>query len=174
MGCSNICVGDMRQVAQVIAPRWEDTEYGGSTNQYVQKGQMYCMVQETSGSETEHRQRLEGRRTVKFITRYRNDLRQDDELVFECFRHNIIQINDLDRRHRWLEITTERGQHIHEKIDIVNELYLLTFDGEEMVDHANEAIVEGFNLPMSNTDDFNYKTFDDETLVTHEADNCGV
>lgn len=169
-----MCAGDLRHVVQLRSPRWSDDGYGGSENEFVQKGQMFCKVIEQSGRETEHRQRLEGKRIVKFITRYRKDLRQDDEIIFECYPHNILQINDLDRLHRFIEITTERGEKPIDKIDIVDELYVLTIAGEVMIDNSNEAIVQNNNAPISNISGLNLRAIDGETITALNDSTCGV
>lgn len=73
---------------------------------------LFCDVENTTGKEVYGEAqpgRLRTVQTFNFTTWYRDDIDQTDRLVFDGKLWNIRQINDLDLRHKFLQIVAESG-----------------------------------------------------------------
>ena len=173
MACLKICAGDLREKAIIRSPRNIKDSYGGTETAWYQKGEIYCTIKQGSGSEGTNRQHIENRATVEFITRYRSDLRYDDEIIFDCWPHNVIALDDIDRRKQYIKITTRKGDRPIDRIDLFDNLITLP-NGEEVLTPDGESVVLPLLTAIKTPKEINVKLPSGKTVTNSEPDTCGV
>jgi len=70
---------------------------------------LWAKVAAISGAESERFNKLNATHMLKFVIRYRDDLRDDDRIIWNGHAHNIRVINPESGRNLYLEIVAERG-----------------------------------------------------------------
>lgn len=70
---------------------------------------LWCKVRPMSGKEVERFQKLNPEFTNLFVVRYRNDLLEDDRVLWNGKEYNIRAISEPSTRSMYLEFYAERG-----------------------------------------------------------------
>jgi len=83
--------------------------YGGQDKTWTSEGTLWCMMKQTSGSESTEAGRLEAKTTVKFTTHYRSDIDATNRLIYNGVNYNIQSVENLDFGDVWMVIVAESG-----------------------------------------------------------------
>lgn len=169
--------GELRHRVVIESPRYYDDGLGETKTDYVSTGEIWAKVTQSSGSEGAFRNRSEHRSTFIFETYYRADLRPTDRLVFDCWRFNIQDLEDVASMKRWLKIVAMKGDDPLDRIDEVNELMIFDYEGLPLKTFSNETMKVFKGDPISSYDNnSNIHVFGTNETVTNFAntEECGV
>lgn len=102
--------GEMDQLITIQRETLADDGYGGQTVTLTNVAtDLFCHVRPRSGKEGEEYQRLNAEATYMFVIRYRDDLREDDRIIWNGVQYNIRTILGRGGRSMYLEIDATRG-----------------------------------------------------------------
>lgn len=82
---------------------------GGYTTVWTTYATVGARLENVSGSERLHSQRLDAETTVKATIRYRSDITESDRVSFDGKVYQIRHIDNLEFRNRWLRISLGGG-----------------------------------------------------------------
>lgn len=86
-----------------------DDGMGGQIVTWTAVATVWAKARALSGGEAERYDQLNATAMVRFVVRYRDDLRHDDQIVWNGVEHNIRYIEPTSSRRLYLAIDAERG-----------------------------------------------------------------
>jgi len=102
--CINICAGQMRYEALIRAETLADDGAGGSIKTWRDKFTIRCSATQKAGGEKWLQEDLRSPAHVEFTTRYRDDITEADQLVFNGEQYDIYSLDNVEFRNRWLVV----------------------------------------------------------------------
>lgn len=111
MKCCDISAGLLREPVTFERATRVGDGAGGQTQTWaaISGAPTRAMVKNTSGRESFAHGRVEAVPRLKVVTRYHAGLLESDRVVIRGKAHNIIRIDNVEFRNKWLEITCDGG-----------------------------------------------------------------
>jgi len=102
--------GELDQLIDIKRKTRSDDGFGGdSSHPVVVIDDLYAHVRPINGREAKQYDKLNAQFTNLFVIRWRDDIYEDDTIVWESVEYNIKSIPGAGSRKLYLEIYAERG-----------------------------------------------------------------
>lgn len=110
MKCCDITPGMMRHPITIQRATKTPNGSGGFTTSWATLLSARAHVENKSGQERLHADRVEAVRSVLFVWRYSaTQPREGDRVVFRGLSHNIRFIDNVEYANKWLRVTCDQG-----------------------------------------------------------------
>jgi len=106
---SDLCARDFSEYVEVETPTETADGFGGYVSTWANKAYIWCMVNDTGGSESFTDGRESTETSAVFTTQYRDDITTKDRLLLDGVTFNVRRVENVDRKSRYLRLYGESG-----------------------------------------------------------------
>ena len=101
------CGSEFDEYIEIQSLTETDDGYGGLTEEWAVKINLWAKVIDVSGTEVEVYGRLESTRSISFVTYYRDDIDEKDRVYLDGRYYYIKYIENVDRRCGFLRVVAD-------------------------------------------------------------------
>ena len=105
----SLCARDFSEYVEVQTPTEGADGFGGYSTSWATKDFIWCMVDDTGGSEPLSNGRLETATSAVFTTQFRDDMSVLDRLILDGVTYNIRRGENVERKSRYVRLYGESG-----------------------------------------------------------------